>query len=57
LGTIVLKLRLIRIELENGETKILITSLLNTEKYSAEIFFDLYHHRWPIEEDYFLAWL
>jgi hypothetical protein len=47
-----LKLRLIRIELENGETEILITSLVDTEKYPREIFFDLYHHRWPIEEDY-----
>ena len=52
LATIDLKLRLIRIELENGETEILITSLLDTEKYPTEIFFDLYHHRWPIEEDY-----
>ena len=52
LDTLDLKLRLIRIELENGETEILITSLVDTDKYTAEIFFDLYHHRWPIEEDY-----
>ena len=47
-----LMLRLIRIQLENGETEILITSLLDIEKYPAEIFYDLYHHRWPVEEDY-----
>jgi hypothetical protein len=47
-----LKLRLIRVELDNGETEILITSLLDMEKYPLEIFLDLYHARWPIEEDY-----
>jgi hypothetical protein len=52
LDTLDLKLRLIRIELENGETEILITSLVDTEKYPPEIFLDLYHHRWPVEEDY-----
>jgi hypothetical protein len=52
LDTLDLKLRLIRIQLENGETEILITSLIDTEKYQLEIFFDLYHHRWPVEEDY-----
>ena len=52
LDTLDLKLRLIRIELENGDTEILITSLVDTEKYTPEIFLDLYHHRWPIEEDY-----
>jgi hypothetical protein len=52
LDTIDLKLRLIRIELENGETEILITSLVDTEKYPPEIFLELYHHRWPVEEDY-----
>lgn len=52
LDTVDLKLRLIRVELENGQTEILITSLVDTEKYPPEIFLDLYHHRWPIEEDY-----
>ncbi|MDO9111283.1 MAG: IS4 family transposase [Desulfatirhabdiaceae bacterium] len=52
LDTLDLKLRLIRIQLENGETEVLITSLIDTEKYPLEIFFDLYHHRWPVEEDY-----
>ncbi len=48
LDTLDLKLRLIRIELENGETEILITSLVDTEEYPPEIFLDLYHHRWPV---------
>lgn len=52
LNTQTLKLRLVRIELENGETEILITSLIDTEIYPLAIFSDLYHHRWPIEEDY-----
>ncbi len=52
LNTQALKLRLVRIELENGETEILITSLIDTESYPLDIFSDLYHHRWPVEEDY-----
>lgn len=46
-----LKLRLIRID--NGDkTQILITSLTDTEQYPCSIFSDLYHLRWPVEEDY-----
>lgn len=47
-----LHLRLIRIELDTGETEILITSLLDETVYPYEIFSELYHDRWPIEEDY-----
>jgi hypothetical protein len=47
-----LQLRLIRIQLDTGETEILITSLLNETLYPYEIFAELYHERWPIEEDY-----
>ena len=47
-----LKLRLIRVELDTGETEILITSLLDTQRHSYELFADLYHLRWPVEEDY-----
>lgn len=46
-----LKLRLIRIE-NDGKVAVLITSLIDTQKYPITIFNDLYHHRWPIEEDY-----
>ncbi|MDP3028695.1 MAG: IS4 family transposase [Deltaproteobacteria bacterium] len=47
-----IKVRLIRVELDNGETEILITSLLDKNAYFYEIFKELYHKRWPIEEDY-----
>jgi hypothetical protein len=46
-----LKLRLIRIE-NNGQVQVLITSLVDMNKYPREIFHDLYHLRWPVEEDY-----
>jgi len=47
-----LKLRLIRVKLDTGESEILITSLLNTKKHPHEQFSELYHLRWPVEEDY-----
>ncbi len=47
-----LKLRLVRVELDTGETEILITSLLDYKAYPHEIFKELYQRRWPIEEDY-----
>ena len=47
-----LKLRLIRVELDTGEVEILITSLLDTQKYPHDQFAELYHLRWPVEEDY-----
>ncbi len=47
-----IRLRLLRIELDNGEIEILITSLKDMEKHPHEEFVELYHLRWPIEEDY-----
>ena len=47
-----LKLRLIRVELNTGEAEILITSLLDTQRYPHAQFAELYHLRWPVEEDY-----
>lgn len=47
-----MKLRLIRVELDSGETEILVTSLTDGEMYPHVLFSDLYHLRWPIEEDY-----
>jgi len=47
-----IKVRLIRVELDTGETEILITSLTDKDQYPLNIFADLYHKRWPIEEDY-----
>ena len=51
LNTTPLKLRLVRIE-NDGKVAVLITSLVDTEKYPIELFSDLYHKRWPVEEDY-----
>jgi len=51
LGTQPLKLRLIRIQ-AGHKVQILITSLIDTQSYPIEIFHELYHHRWPVEEDY-----
>ena len=45
------KLRLVRVENE-GSVSILLTSLLDCNKFPAEIFAALYHKRWPTEEDY-----
>jgi len=47
-----IRARLIRIELESGETEVLITSLTDSKQFPYELFSNLYHLRWPIEEDY-----
>lgn len=47
-----IRLRLVRVELDSGESEVLITSLIDTEKYPHQLFAELYHDRWPIEEDY-----
>lgn len=47
-----LRLRLIRVDLPTGESEVLITSLIDRQKFPAQIFGDLYHQRWPVEEDY-----
>ena len=44
--------RLLRIELPNGEIEVLATSLLDQACYPYELFKELYIQRWPIEEDY-----
>jgi hypothetical protein len=44
--------RLIKVVLENGQTEILCTSLLDTEKYPHDEFCELYHYRWNEEEAY-----
>jgi hypothetical protein len=45
-------LRLVRVELDSGEVEVLITSLIDIGAYPYDIFMDLYHKRWPVEEDY-----
>jgi hypothetical protein len=44
--------RLIRIELNTGEIEVLITTLIDSDIYPHDIFAELYHKRWPVEEDY-----
>lgn len=44
--------RLVLVELENGEKEVLCTSLADSAKYPRELFQELYHCRWGIEEDY-----
>lgn len=51
LDTTPLKLRLIRIE-NDGKAAVLVTSLIDTAQYPIERFNQLYHKRWPVEEDY-----
>ena len=45
-------IRLIRVELEDGEIEVLATSLLDHQTYPVSIFKELYHLRWPVEEQY-----
>lgn len=47
-----IKLRLICIVLDTGEIEVLITSLINKQTYAMDIFYELYHERWPVEKDY-----
>ena len=44
-------LRLLRIELKSGETEVLGTSLTDQILYPYDLFAELYHQRWFIEED------
>ena len=47
-----IRVRLLCIELDNGEKEILCTSLTNLKTYPKEVFFELYHFRWGVEEAY-----
>ena len=47
-----IKCRLIKVELDTGETEILCTSLIDTAVYPQEQFKELYHFRWNEEEAY-----
>jgi len=44
--------RLVRVELDNGEIEILVTSLLDEEAYPSSIFKELYNLRWGVETYY-----
>jgi len=52
LPTTPLTVRLIRVELASGEVEVLLTSLVDRQRYPVALFKDLYHLRWPAEEDY-----
>ena len=41
--------RLVRVELENGEVEVLISSLINRRKYPRKLFKGLYFKRWGVE--------
>ena len=45
-------LRLIRVELDNGDVEVLATNLYDSAAYPCEVFKKLYQLRWPIEEKY-----
>ncbi|MFT4153624.1 MAG: transposase [Parafilimonas sp.] len=47
-----LQVRLVRVELESGETEILLTSLTDGQQYSVAGMKQLYGLRWPVEESY-----
>lgn len=47
-----LKVRLVRVDLPNGEIEILMTSLLDSQIYPTSIFKELYFLRWGIETFY-----
>ncbi len=44
-----IKVRLIRVELDDGEVELLISSLLNSKKHKSKIFKELYYKRWGVE--------
>ncbi len=46
------KIRLVRVELGNGNVELLMTSLLDEEEYKSEIFKKLYFQRWKVETFY-----
>lgn len=52
LSTRSIPVRLIRVDLPNGEIEVLATSLLDSESYPAELFAQLYFLRWPVEEKF-----
>jgi len=47
-----LKIRAIKVKLQNGTVEVLLTSLLSQDEYKTEIFQELYFKRWKIEIGY-----
>ena len=46
------QVRLVKVDLENGETEVLVTSLLDSNKYPDRIFKMLYSLRWGVETNF-----
>ena len=46
------KVRLVRVKLPDGEVELLITSLMDIKKYPTALFKELYFKRWGIETFY-----
>jgi len=46
-----IKVRLVRVDLPNGKTEVLILSLLNQKRYSYDTIKELYDMRWGVEEE------
>ncbi len=51
LSTAPVTLRFVRVDLSNG-VEVLVTNLMDADKYNASVFKSLYHLRWGIEENY-----
>jgi IS4 transposase len=47
-----MELRSIEVRLETGEREVLLTNLMDSEKWSASDFEELYHQGWAIEKGY-----
>jgi hypothetical protein len=47
-----IRVRLVRVELSNGEVEVLLTTLLDSKKYPSKMFGELYFLRWKIETFY-----
>lgn len=47
-----IKVRFVKALLDNGETELLITSLMNQSEYPTSLFKELYFKRWGIETNY-----
>jgi hypothetical protein len=47
-----IKVRLIRVDLPSGEIEVLMTTLLDSQKYPSSIFKELYFLRWAVETYY-----
>lgn len=46
------QVRLVKVELDSGETEVLVTSLLDSKKYPNKLFKKLYSLRWGVERNY-----